>query len=116
MPSNANATSALAQETRQNPVEAWEHDAAHEAAEEAGYRPGVTKNVGTVDRIVRVTLGGALVSWAAVRLLGGGGAVALLADLALIALGLDFVVTGIRGHCPLYERLGWSTVEHRARR
>jgi hypothetical protein len=41
--------------------------------------------------------------------LSGGGLIWLLTYAALIALGVDFVVTGIRGYCPLYNRLGWST-------
>ena len=28
---------------------------------------------------------------------------------ALFALGADFVMTGIRGYCPLYKSVGWST-------
>jgi hypothetical protein len=73
------------------------------------------KNLGTVERVLRVTLGGALSIWALVQLLAGGGLIWLLLDVTLIALGVDFVVTGIRGYCPLYNRLGWSTAspEHR---
>lgn len=67
------------------------------------------KNLGTIERMLRVLLGGALAVWAAVLLLGGGAWVWLLLYVALIALGVDFVVTGIRGYCPLYKRLGWST-------
>jgi hypothetical protein len=69
----------------------------------------VTKNLGTVERVLRVLLGGALAVWALVQLLGGGAVAWLLLYVALIALGVDFVVTGIRGYCPLYKRLGWST-------
>lgn len=71
------------------------------------------KNVGTVERAVRVTLGGALAIWALVLLFGGGSLISLLLYVALIALGVDFVVTGIRGYCPLYNRLGWSTAQPR---
>jgi hypothetical protein len=67
------------------------------------------KNLGTTERVLRVLLGGALAVWASVLLLGGGAWVWLLLYVALIALGVDFVVTGIRGYCPLYKRLGWST-------
>ena len=67
------------------------------------------KNLGTVERVLRVLLGGALAIWALLLLLGAGALVRVLLDVALIALGVDFVVTGIRGYCTLYKRLGWST-------
>lgn len=67
------------------------------------------KNLGMTERVLRVVLGGALALWALSLFLGGDILVWQLADVALIALGLDFVTTGIRGYCPLYKRLGWST-------
>lgn len=66
--------------------------------------------------MLRVLLGGALAVWALWMFLGGGVLVWRLLDVALIALGVDFVVTGIRGYCPLYARLGWSTARPRVRR
>ena len=71
------------------------------------------KNLGAVERMLRVALGGALAIWALALLFGGGRLIWLLLDVALIALGVDFVVTGIRGYCPLYNRLGWSTAQPR---
>jgi hypothetical protein len=47
--------------------------------------------------------------WALWLLLSGGPVVWLLLYVALVALGVDFVVTGMRGYCPLYRWLGWST-------
>lgn len=67
------------------------------------------KNVGTVERILRVVLGGAFALWALSQFLSGNVLIWRFVDLALVALGLDFVVTGIRGYCPLYKWLGWST-------
>ena len=67
------------------------------------------KNLGMIERVVRVVLGGALAIWAVAQFLGGDVFVWRLLDVALIALGVDFVVTGIRGYCPLYKQLGWST-------
>ena len=67
------------------------------------------KNLGTIERVVRILLGGSLAVWALSLLLGSNVLVWQLAYGALIALGLDFVITGIRGYCPLYRRLGWST-------
>lgn len=73
------------------------------------------KNVGTIERTLRVALGGSLAIWALVLLLSGGGLIWLLVYVALIALGVDFVITGIRGYCPLYNLLGWSTAAPRPR-
>lgn len=67
------------------------------------------KNLGTIERVLRVGLGGSLAVWALSRFLGDGALVWRLAYVALMVIGLDFVVTGIRGYCPLYKRLGWST-------
>lgn len=68
------------------------------------------KNVGTIERSLRV-LGGGLAAIGGLYLLlpspasiGAG-----VLGVALVLLGLDFVVTGARGYCPLYRRLGWST-------
>lgn len=72
------------------------------------------QNVGTTERVLRIALGGALTIWAVVLLLAGGDLIWLLLYGALIGLGVDFVVTGIRGYCPLYNFLGWSTAQPRA--
>ena len=76
---------------------------------------GPEKNVGTAERVVRVALGGALAAWALWLLVGGGATRELLLYGALFALGADFVVTGVRGRCPLYKWLGWSTARREAR-
>ena len=66
-------------------------------------------NVGTAERIVRV-IGGGLVATTSVALLVGGSSLwAAGLEIAGIALGIDFIYTGIRGYCPLYHRLGWRT-------
>lgn len=72
------------------------------------------KNLGTAERLARMVLGGTLAARAAWLLLGGGGLLWVLLYIALIALGVDFLVTGVRGYCPLYKRLGWSTAHPRS--
>lgn len=69
-----------------------------------------TQNVGTLERWIRV-IGGALVAVFGLFLLipTPGSLLLGLAGVVLVLLGLDFVVTGITGYCPLYHRLGWST-------
>ncbi len=61
--------------------------------------------LGPIERLIRIVGGGALAIVAANLWLTTGGFVAW-AWFAAALLGLDFVVTGIRGHCPLYARLG----------
>lgn len=60
---------------------------------------------------MRIGLGAALAIWALALLFAGGGLIWILAHIALATLGADFVVTGIRGYCPLYNLLGWTTTE-----
>lgn len=68
------------------------------------------QNVGTVERWIRVLGGGIAAIVGVVLLLSGpSGLLAALLAGALVVLGIDFVVTGVRGYCPLYQRLGWST-------
>lgn len=68
------------------------------------------KNVGSAERAARVVGGGLLAAVGLALIALAGGSVWLVAaDVVLILLGLDFVVTGATGHCPLYRWLGWST-------
>lgn len=41
-----------------------------------------------------------------VLLVSASSALAVILELLLIAAGLDLLVTGAIGHCPLYQRLG----------
>ena len=61
--------------------------------------------LGPIERLIRIVGGGAIAIVAANLWLTTGGFVAW-AWFAAALLGLDFVVTGIRGYCPLYARLG----------
>ncbi len=72
------------------------------------------KNVGPVERSARIVGGGTAIIIGLLWLIGGpASALIAVAAVALIALGLDFFVTGVTGYCPLYQRLGWSTAPHR---
>ena len=70
------------------------------------------KNAGSVERVLRVVLAAAVALWALSLFFGGEVLILRLVCLALVALGLDLVVTGIPGYCPLYKRLGWNTARH----
>jgi hypothetical protein len=70
-------------------------------------RPSI--NLSPVERAARVAVGLTAVVAGLVLLLGGTG-VALGVLAALLALtGVDLLVTGALGHCPLYARLGRPT-------
>lgn len=73
------------------------------------------KNIGTWERVARVLLGAGLVL-AGVVTFGASGVFAYRAfALAGVVLGLDFVVTGAIGFCPLYYKLGWTTLSPHGR-
>ncbi len=66
------------------------------------HRPG---RLGAVERVLRI-IGGGLLTVVAVILWSSSTGVAALAWIGVALLGVDFVVTGLRGYCPLYARLG----------
>lgn len=65
-----------------------------------------TANISTPERVARVGFGGLTAVLGVVIIAGGPSAWALIGALLLVAAGLDFVVTGAIGYCPLYARLG----------
>ena len=68
------------------------------------------KNVGAIERSLRILGGGLAVLVSLYALLPSPASIgAGVLGVALALLGLDFVVTGLTGYCPLYRRLGWST-------
>jgi Protein of unknown function (DUF2892) len=71
-------------------------------------------NVGTSERILRVTGGGLAALFGLLLFLSSPGTLFIwLAAVTLVAVGADFVVTGSTGYCPLYHRLHRSTAQHR---
>lgn len=68
------------------------------------------KNIATWERVVRILFGAGLVA-AGVVTFGASGSFAYRAfAVAGVLLGLDFAVTGAIGFCPLYYKLGWTTL------
>jgi len=61
--------------------------------------------LGPVERAVRI-IGGGLLTIIGLNLWLSGGGLIAWAWFGAALLGLDFVVTGVRGYCPLYARLG----------
>ncbi len=68
-------------------------------------RPNI--NITPVERAGRILMGTAAVIAAVVLLASAGSAVAVVLELLLAAAGLDLVITGAIGHCPLYKKLGY---------
>lgn len=64
-------------------------------------------NITPAERLARVAVGlaGALIGIWLLASASGAGLVILAA--LLVLAGLDLVVTGALGHCPLYRRLGY---------
>jgi hypothetical protein len=63
-------------------------------------------NITTSERVGRIALGGAAAATGIVVLLSAGGPLAIVLLTLLVLAGLDLVVTGALGHCPLYAKLG----------
>lgn len=68
------------------------------------HRPAI--NITPAERAGRVVLGAGAVVAGAVLLAAAGSVLAVVLEVLLVAAGLDLVVTGGFGHCPLYARLG----------
>ena len=69
-------------------------------------RKRLTVNVGPQERVARIVVGLVGVVVGIVVLTGAPGAVVAVLAVLLGVAGLDLVVTGSLGHCPLYARLG----------
>ena len=63
-------------------------------------------NISPIERGGRIAIGLAAAIVAVVLLASAGSAVAVVLEALLVAAGLDLVITGALGHCPLYQRLG----------
>ena len=62
-------------------------------------------NLTPPERAGRVLIGAAGAAAGLVLLASGGGALALALELLLVLAGLDLLLTGALGHCPLYRKL-----------
>jgi hypothetical protein len=72
-----------------------------------GRRRRLSVNITPAERIGRVVLGATGAVAGLVLLTAAGSVLAVVLELLLVAAGLDLVVTGALGHCPLYQRLGY---------
>ena len=68
------------------------------------WRPSV--NITPIERFGRILIG-AFGAVAGIMLVAAGGSVLVIVlELLLVAAGLDLILTGAFGHCPLYRKLG----------
>lgn len=65
-------------------------------------------NLTPIERAARIVIGLAGIVGGVLLLGSAGGAIAVALELLLVLAGLDLVVTGALGHCPLYHRLGYT--------
>ena len=66
-----------------------------------------TINITPAERLGRIFVGVVGVIGGLVLLASAGGAVVAALEVLLILAGLDLIVTGALGHCPLYRKLGY---------
>jgi hypothetical protein len=71
-------------------------------------------NLTPFERFGRIVMGALGVVTGAILIVAAGSTLAVVLDGLLILAGLDLVVTGALGHCPLYQKLGY--VPHSLRR
>ncbi|MEX0741360.1 MAG: DUF2892 domain-containing protein [Phycisphaeraceae bacterium] len=63
-------------------------------------------NITPIERALRVAIGAIGAAVGLLLLASASGAGAAVLEVLLVLAGLDLVVTGAIGHCPLYKRLG----------
>ena len=60
-----------------------------------------------IERVGRIVIGTAGAVAGLVLLATADGALAVVLEVLLVLAGLDLLVTGALGHCPLYRKLGY---------
>lgn len=63
-------------------------------------------NISPSERAGRIFVGLAVIVAGIVLLASAGPVLNVILELLLVAAGLDLLVTGATGHCPLYAKLG----------
>lgn len=63
-------------------------------------------NITPLERAARILLGLAAAVWSVLLLRQADAGLAIALEVLLGLAGLDLVVTGATGHCPLYKKLG----------
>ena len=74
-----------------------------------------TVNITTPERVGRIVVGLAAIVAGIILLFSAGSLTVVVLESLLIAAGLDLVITGALGHCPLYAKLGYTPKSLRSR-
>ena len=84
--------------------------AEHTTATKATKQPGGRwrTNITPVERAGRIAIGIVAGAFGVIGLLGAGSVLAFVLYLLLAAAGIDLLVTGATGRCPLYQKLGYT--------
>lgn len=72
-------------------------------------------NITPGERAARIILGLFGVLGGAFLVGSAGSTLAVVLELLLVVVGLDLIVTGLIGHCPLYQKLGHTPASLEAR-
>lgn len=72
-------------------------------------------NITPAERIGRIIIGGLGAVGGALLLADAGSVLAVALEILLMLTGLDLIVTGAVGHCPLYRKLGYLPSSLRGR-
>jgi hypothetical protein len=64
-------------------------------------------NITPVERFGRITVGALTAAFGVLLVTSASSLFAVMLEFLLILAGLDLVVTGALGHCPLYQKLGY---------
>ena len=65
-------------------------------------------NITPLERVGRVLIGAVAAVGGLVLLISASSAAVGVLEALLVVAGLDLVVTGALGHCPLYHKLGYA--------
>ena len=84
----------------------WKQEPASKERAEQPWPPDGAFNISPAERVGRIGVGLFGVVVGLMLLAGATSTVSVLLEILLLLAGLDLVVTGATGHCPLYQRLG----------
>lgn len=66
-----------------------------------------TVNITPLERLGRILIGIAAIVGGVVLLAAASSVLAMVLEGLLVVAGVDLLVTGALGHCPLYQKLGY---------